>query len=170
MDLSRPDRDMGKLHPVIRQRWFALLPDLEAMLGCHVLMNEGYRSDERQGWLYGAGRTREALDKLGINPDWARPEELKVTNAWSARLSAHGWTVNGAPASAALDVVPLGADGKPWTADDPWGKFVMLTTDTGVLAAKHGLVHFHSPGKMVWDKPHIQAVEWSDMRHQLEGL
>lgn len=170
MDLSHPDRDMGKLHPVIRQRWFALLPDLEAMLGCHVLMNEGYRSDERQGWLYGAGRTREALDKLGINPDWARPEELKVTNAWSARLSAHGWTVNGAPASAALDVVPLGADGKPWTADDPWGKFVMLTTDTGVLAAKHGLVHFHSPGKMVWDKPHIQAVEWSDMRHQLEGL
>ena len=170
MDLSQPDRDMGKVHPVVRQRWFALLPDLEQMLGCHVLMNEGYRSDERQGWLYGAGRTRDVLDKLGVNPDWARPTELRVTNAWTARLSAHGWMVNGVPASAALDVVPLGADGKPWTTDDPWGKFVMLTTDTGILAAKHGLVHFHAAGKMVWDRPHIQAVEWSDARHQLEGL
>lgn len=167
-DKTVPDRDLLKLHPLTRSRWAALKPDLERILGCTMLLTEGYRSDERQQWLFGAGRDANVLEAHRINRGWARPTEPRVTNASSAETSAHGWLNEaGQPASAAIDVVPLGADGKPWSLDDPWADFVQLTTDRGLLAVQHGLVHFHGAGKQVWDKPHLQLDSWDDATHTL---
>lgn len=165
--LETPDRNPAHVHPACWQRWLDLYPALEKRLGCRMMLAEGYRSDARQGWLYGQGRTADQLRARGVDPGYARSGPV-VTNAWSAATSAHGWTVSGTPAAAALDVVPLGPDGRPWTADDQWSLFVALTDEpTDALVRAHGLVHFHAPGKTVWDKPHIQMVEWSDAEHRL---
>lgn len=163
--VSVPDRDLKKGHPLLQERW----PLLEAFLrdehGMNTRVNEVYRPELRQMWLYGAGRTQRQLMDLGIPNGLARPTEPRVTNARSARLSAHGWTIGTTPASAAIDVVPLGLDGRPWTKDDPWDEFVRLLA---VHGPQVGLVHFHSPGKGVWDRPHLQLVEWSDRTHRVE--
>lgn len=104
---------------------------------------------------------------------FARPTEKIVTGAWSAAVGAHGWLDVGdpptlrKPASCALDAVPVGEDGRPWTQDDDWQRFVDLTDDIMDVGGRFGLIHFHAPGKDVWDKPHLQLVEWSDAEHRL---
>lgn len=159
-----PDRDPAKWHPLLRERWALMGDHLYQRVG-KTIVNEGYRADIRQAWLYGAGRTAEMLLAVGVPGEFARPNEEKVTNAWSAKLSAHGWELDdGTPASCALDLVPLGADDKPWTKDDPWDDFVRVVAE---LAPKCKLVHFSKPGKKPWDKPHVQLVEWSDGLHRL---
>src|SRR4029077_5725142 len=117
----------------------------------------------RQQWLYGQGRSPVELELKAIDPRFARPGKI-VTNAWSAKTSAHGWTEGGVPMSCALDVAPTGEDGRPWTADDPWDEFVSLVARLG---AQVGLVHFHAVGKAVWDRPHLQLAEWDDRAHTL---
>lgn len=169
-DITKPNRSLLQLHPAVMKRWEALKIDLELALKCIVLVNETYRSDARQQWLYGAGRSPNDLLAVGLDPRLSRPSELRVTNAYSAKLSAHGHLENGIPAAVGLDVIPLGQDGKPWSKDDPWDEFVRLTTDSGVLVGKHGLIHFKSKGKQVTDKPHLQAIEWSDATHTLGPL
>jgi len=181
-ELFPRDRDLKKGHPLLVQRWTALQPALEQKLGCPVIVWECYRSDQRQGWLYGQGRNHKHMIAKGLDPSWARPG-LVVTNAWSAKTSAHGhlsphgehvfpavraaWP-DGVPASCALDVVPLGADGRPWTTDDPWTAFSALSDEPlDALVKQYGLIHFRAPGKQVWDKPHLQLMEWDDALHAL---
>jgi hypothetical protein len=163
LDMSRPDRDLTKGHPLLKERWPVLLARLTAD-GFPMMVNEVYRPELRQQWLYGAGRTVRQMMDRGLSTAFARPTEPRVTNAWSAHLSAHGWTEQNQPAAAALDVVPVGADGKPWSRDDPWDAFVALLARIG---PEYGLVHFHSPGKGVWDRPHLQLAEWSDSDHRV---
>lgn len=167
LKLWQPDRDFSKAHTLIRGRWPVLKRELEERHGILLFINEVYRPEARQQWLYGAGRGREKLIVRGINPEWARPTEPIVTNAWSARTSSHGWVENGLPASCAIDVVPVGADQRPWTKDDDWDRFVALTDDIADVGGRIGLIHFHAPGKAVWDKPHLQLKEWSDEEHRL---
>lgn len=155
--LDRPDRDMGKAHLLVQRRW-PRLKHLLAEQGITTDINEVYRAELRQQWLYAQGRTIEQCQAKGIDGRFARDGKI-VTNAWSAKKSAHGWTEGGVPASCALDVVPVGSDGKPWTADDRWDDFVSLVA---VLGAQVGLVHFHAPGKAVTDRPHVQLSEWRD--------
>lgn len=170
-----PNNDPAYWHPLVVARWGILQPALERALRCRVRAAEGYRPDERQQWLYAQGRTAAQLKAKGIDPLFARTGPI-ITNAWSAKTSAHGFTLlppytgeqptEELPAACALDLDVLGADGKPWTKDDPWDEFVVLTSDGGLLASI-GLVHFHAVGKAVWDKPHIQLIEWSDVTHNL---
>lgn len=161
---TKINRDLASTHILVRMRWPAIDAQLKLRFGWRMFVNETYRSDMRQLYLYGAGRTAEWLKARGLDPRYARPNAPKVTNAWSAKLSAHGWTEKGQPAAAAIDVVPTGPDGKPWTADDPWDAFVTAIAEIGPPC---GLVHFHAPGKAVWDKPHLNLVEWSDVDHRL---
>jgi hypothetical protein len=112
----------------------------------------------RQQFLWGAGRTVGALLDKGIPGRWARPNLARVTNAWSAKVSAHGHTEGNRPAACAIDVVPAGKDGRPWTLDDEWDWFCSVVAREG---AGHGLVHFTSRGK-VTDRPHLQLTEWCD--------
>lgn len=173
-DVTTPNRDPALWHPLVVTSWGLLQPELEKALNCRTVVNEGYRPDARQAWLFGAGRTGMQLAAFHLDTALARPIEPKVTNAWSAKTSAHGYVLpqctaewpDGIPASAALDIIVLGADGKPWTKDDPWDAFVALTTDGGPLT-KFGLIHFRAVGKQVWDKPHLQLIGWSDAQHTL---
>lgn len=160
-----PDRDLTKGHRLLQARWPALKSILERELQTTFLVNEVFRSDLRQQWLYGQGRTPEQCAEKGVPVEFAR-EGLIVTNAWSAKVGAHGWEEHGLPASCALDVIPLGEDGKPWTVDDPWDGFVELTTTPDSPGGQIGLIHFTSSGK-VSDKPHLQLREYSDLVHKL---
>lgn len=162
--LWKPDKDLAKAHPLVQTRWPVMQRELETKHGLILIVNEVYRPNARQQWLYGAGRGGEQLVAKGIPAEWARPAEKIVTNAWSSETSAHGWVEDGKPAACALDVVPVGADGKPWTADDRWDDFLKAVVQVGRTI---GLVHFHAPGKEVWDKPHLQLFEWDDALKQL---
>lgn len=166
-DYKIPNKDLESGHQVLQNRWSLLKEAIEVQNKIVLVVNEVYRSDERQQWLYGAGRSVADLALKGIRADFARPTESKVTNAWSAATSAHGYTINGKAASVGMDVVPVGADGKPWTKDDDWDLFVRLTDDINDLGGQIGLIHFHAPGKEVWDKPHLQLIEWNDSSHTL---
>lgn len=168
-DFSRADTDPGKAHPLLIDRWCWLKQRLRDGYGIQLLVIEIYRAELRQQWLYGNGRTVPQLQRYGISPAFSQPHLPIVTNAWSAKVSAHGCTrLDGAtvvPASAALDVVPVGDDGRPWTADDRWDEFMAALTVEGV---KLGLVHFLSRNKQVTDRPHLQLYpEWSDATHTL---
>lgn len=172
-DVEKANTDPQLWHPLVVQRWTQLQPLLERHLGCRTVVNEGYRPNARQAYLFGQGRTAMQLRVKGLDPSLARPGNI-VTNAWSAKTSAHGFVLpmctaywpEGIPASCALDIIVLGQDDKPWTPDDPWDQFVALTTGTGPLA-NIGLVHFHAFGKQVWDRPHLQLIEYSDDTHNL---
>src|SRR6266516_1838195 len=134
-DLFPRSTDPSLWHPLLVQRWARLAPAL-ATCGIRCVVWEGYRTDERQGWLWAQGRSAADCVGRGVNPVWARPGDI-VTNAWSAKVGPHGYvqpicTVehpSGIPASCAIDVVPVGPDGLPWTADDDWDKYVTLTVD-----------------------------------------
>lgn len=160
-----PDRDLTKAHPLLRERWAQLGGRLYQRSG-KVMIWECYRSDDRQAWLYGQGRTPGELAAKGLLPTLAQPDKPRVTNAWSAKLSAHGWTLDDdTPASCALDLVPLGPDDQPWSKDDPWDEFIAVVAEFAPLT---GLKHFAKPGKKPWDGPHVQLwPEWSDALHRL---
>lgn len=167
-DYRVADPDLSKGHPLLQERWPLLKARLERD-GFRMIEIEVYRPELRQQWLYGAGRTVGQLQAKGISFAFARPKADRVTNAWSATVSAHGVVVRGPggvwiPAAAALDVDPVGEDGRPWTADDPWDAWLAALAGYGPSV---GLVHFKSQGK-VSDRPHLQLFpEWSDQDHRL---
>lgn len=169
-DFHEADPDLDKGHPLLQVRWASLQHLLVEKYGFNMRVIEVYRADLRQQWLYGSGRSIAQLMDHGINTAFARPNLPRITMAWSARLSAHGVTQpDGAgqmmPAAAALDVAPVGVDGRPWTQDDPWDAFTVAMVVEG---PSHGLVHFHGRNKQVTDRPHLQLYpEWSDSLHRL---
>lgn len=171
-DYTVADPDLGKAHPLLADRWGWLERRLKDRYGWTMLVIEVYRPELRQQWLYGQGRTVGQLQVYGISFAFAHPKMPIVTNAWSARVSAHGTTrtENGMvlPAAAGIDVVPVGMDRLPWTADDPWDPFVVALAAEGPA---FGLVHFHNRRKQVTDRPHLQLYpEWNDRTHLLEGV
>jgi hypothetical protein len=167
-DLGRPIRDLRTAHPLVQTRWANLKLVLEGA-GFPTIENEVWRPNERQQWLWAQGRTADQCRRQGVPVKYARDGNI-VTNSWSAKNSAHGWTTNLgggklAPAACALDVVPVGTDGKPWTKDDPWQEWLAFVDRPEVAAL--GLVHFAKPGKKPWDLPHLQLREWSDKEKRL---
>jgi D-alanyl-D-alanine dipeptidase len=57
-DQSKPDRDLSKLDRTLRRKLEAVLCNL-AGHGVKLFVTEGYRTVERQQWLYAQGRTRK---------------------------------------------------------------------------------------------------------------
>ena len=158
-----PDRDLTKAHPLLRQRW-AQLGGILLARGFKTIIWECFRSEERQAWLYGQGRTATELVAVGLDPSLARPGEI-VTHAYHATLSAHGWRLpDGLPAAAALDLVPLGPSDRSWGPDAPWASFTALVE---AVAPATGLRHFRKAGKIT-DAPHVELYpEWSNASHRL---
>jgi hypothetical protein len=165
-DVRVPDTRLELGHPLLQLRLPLLEDLLRTKYGWATRRIEIYRPELRQQWLYGAGRTVGELAPHGISAAFARPTEPRVTKAWSATVSAHGFRFGAQPASCAVDLCPLGADGRPFTRDDPWEAFVRAMAIEGPAI---GLVHFHAPGKDVWDKPHLELLEWSNGTHTLTG-
>lgn len=168
-DVTRAWRDPASAHPLLPPR----LADLESRMVARkmpYLLLEFFRYDARQGWLYGGGRSSAQLTIKGISEAYARPDAPIVTDAWSAATSAHGWTRQNdagiwVPAAAAVDLIPVGRDGKPFTADDPLAEFIALVAE---CSAAVGLRHFRRASGQIWDKDHVEMVEYSNATHQLE--
>jgi hypothetical protein len=58
MNLQTPDRDFDHLFPAFRSAYQQVLRRMWELTGHEWHMMEGYRSQERQAWLYASGRTR----------------------------------------------------------------------------------------------------------------
>ncbi|MDB5468972.1 MAG: hypothetical protein JWR84_532 [Caulobacter sp.] len=103
-DVSVANRDLSLLAPKFREAVTAALADC-AGKGLTAKVNEGFRSNARQAWLYAQGRTRPGK---------------KVTNAPTALTSWHGYGL-------AVDIIhqtkgyepfgPNGAANEKWFAD-----------------------------------------------------
>lgn len=55
---TKSDRDLSKLDPEFRRKLEAVIKDLDGH-GVKIFVTEGFRSLERQQWLYAQGRTRK---------------------------------------------------------------------------------------------------------------
>src|SRR5260370_22437543 len=164
IDVPRPDPDLAKAHSLFRQR-APVWERAAAAAGFPVQRLEVFRSDERQRWLYGQGRTPEQLLVIGLDPVLACPELPRVTNAPTAHTSAHGYRLaDGTPAACAGDYCVLDAAGKLWAADAPWDAFMAWCLAHEQLYA---LRHFGPPAHPVTDRPHLQLVEYDDVTHTL---
>ena len=165
-DITHADPDLGLGHSLLQQR----LPPWEqaaAAAGYRVQRVEVYRPDARQAWLYGQGRTPEALVAVGLDPALARAGAI-VTNAWSAKTSAHGYVLaDGTPAAAGADYCVLDGLGRLWAADADWAGFMAWCLAN---EQTYAIRHFGPPLHPVTDRPHVQLVEWSDSWHDLTRL
>ncbi len=162
------DRATGHPELVRRVSYFELRL---AKRGMRFREIEWYRYDARQAFLFGQGRDIATLLAHGLDPKLAQPQLPIVTDAWSAAVGAHGWTRQDEtgtwiPAAAALDIVPVGADGNPWTKDDPWDDFLACCAEEATPA---GLVHFRRHG-LITDRPHLQLIEWNDALQRLDPI
>jgi hypothetical protein len=58
MSIKTVDRDLNHLYPPFREKLLEVLDEASSATGEAWRMSEGYRSPERQTWLYAQGRTR----------------------------------------------------------------------------------------------------------------
>lgn len=128
-DIEQPNRDERRLHPELVAAWHKFA-NVMAEVGHPVFLVEGYRSFERQDWLYAQGRTRDG--KI-------------VTNA-KAGQSDHNPDPDGL--SHALDFAFRGRE--PFAEWHPWGF-------AGQVAAQLGLEWGGTWRKP--DKPHLALKE-----------
>lgn len=168
-----PDADPAKWHSVMQQRVPPMLNFLFARFGYKAKVFEGYRSEQRQQWLWAQGRSAEDCAAAGVPEEFARPGQI-VTNASSAATSAHGYTVTAptsgvvtpgmaqefsvTPAALAVDVIP-DEEAHPFADEVFFDAFAGAMEQTVEL---FGLRHFYRKDGTCWDKPHVQAVEWDD--------
>src|SRR6478735_5832524 len=92
-NLDHALRDIRLAHPLVQDRWRVLEGKcMEA--GFAMFLNEVWRPDQRQQWLWGQGRTALECVRQGIPAKFARPGSI-VTHSTRASNSAHGWMVSG---------------------------------------------------------------------------
>lgn len=120
------DRDMAHLHPVVRTAVTKVLEHLNSK-DIPFAMFEGYRTPERQAWLYGQGRTRAG----GV---------VTHAEAWE---SYHQYGL-------ACDLV-LFENGR-WSWDDSgprrawWAEMQKVAKDNGLRSLKFELPHVEHAG------------------------
>lgn len=133
-DLRKPNADWDKLDSVFRRKLEAVFADL-AGRGIRLRLVEGWRSQQRQAWLYASGRTR--------------PGPILTYADGRRKKSAHQLGV-------AADVYFEDADGKAYLP--PWnGQEETLPREFKLLrssARAHGLV-WGGEWKMR-DTPHLE--------------
>jgi peptidoglycan LD-endopeptidase CwlK len=68
---TKVDRNRSHLFPDFRKRLEAVMTDVRRLTGREWMIVEGYRSQERQDWLYAQGRTRPGKVVTWIkSPRW----------------------------------------------------------------------------------------------------
>lgn len=133
-DVSVANRDLSLLAPKFRDAVTAALADCAAR-GLTAKVNEGFRSNARQAWLYAQGRTRPGK---------------KVTNAPTSLTSWHGYGL-------AVDIIhqtkgyePAGKDGP---ANEKW------FADVAAVFKQHGCAWGGD-----WTKPDTPHMQWGKCR------
>jgi peptidoglycan L-alanyl-D-glutamate endopeptidase CwlK len=141
-DVTRPDRDFDKLHPELRRRLLDFL-QLCGRRKLAVFVTEGWRSPERQAWLYESGRTRE-----GPILTHAKPGQ-----------SYHNITILGRPYSGAVDVAV-------WDEDEPWSKSLEWTGTEEEWEILHDCAHKAGLETLEFEAPHLQLPYSRDVISQ----
>lgn len=132
-----PSRDMLLLAPLFAEKVFTLIRDMEAR-GHDPIVFEGFRSDERQAWLYACGR--EFDDGRGV-----------VTKAATARKSWHRYGL-------AVDII---SRSKRWDAQVRfWVDLRCIATELGLTSGsdwnRNGIPVGDDPDEHLADAPHTQ--------------
>lgn len=148
---QRLDRVNG-CHPVVVASVLKLVERCERQIGRKLLIVHGYRSLQEQLLIYQKGRAYNRELNLWEVAD----KKSVVTNSLPGRSAHNVVTVAGVPASMAVDVIPLKADGQPeWDVNGHfWEQLYDLAWDVGLdpmgdpigsyLAGDMG--HFEEPG------------------------
>ncbi len=131
------NNDLLQLAPGFAARVLTVLHEMER-LGHDPIVFEGYRSDERQAWLYECGRTFD--DGRGI-----------VTQAATARRSWHRYGL-------AVDVI---SRIDRWDAPARFWRHLRLSaTEAGLVSGddwdRDGIPVEDDPDEHLSDKPHLQ--------------
>lgn len=135
------DRDPAKLDPEFRVRLEKVLATCSAE-GIPFKFHEGFRTVERQQWLYGQGRP---------NAPFGRPGNIVTNRDGVKKLSNHQG--NGLQGSGcAADCYPLNAQGKVTlkAPDKTWKRYAEIAEANGLIAG-YRWVQPHDP-------PHIELV------------
>jgi len=139
------DRDLAKLHPAFRLKVERLLEALQRA-GVPFKLDEGFRSQERQAWLYASGRTRPGsilTQKDGAPGVWPKTHKV-ASERGKSRRSRH-------QSGLAADLYPLRSnDGRVWIPAASHEAWVLLATAARSLGLR--------AGRDWGDSPH---VEWS---------
>lgn len=98
---------IDECHPIIRAPALRLVELCDEKLGRKLLVTHGFRSVQEQMLIYQKGRTYNRETQV-----WEVTDQQAVVSKSKPGLSAHNVvTTAGAPASMAVDVIPLRADG-----------------------------------------------------------
>lgn len=131
-------RSLDDLHPDFKPLVEGFLEGCQAR-NIEIIITCTYRSDAEQAVLYQQGRSTEG----------------RIVTNCKAGQSAHNFTINGNPASKAIDIVPV-ENGKPqWDATDPiWEVLGELGEAHGIDWAgrwqhMHELAHFQMRDSVV---------------------
>lgn len=121
---------IDECHPILKQPALRLVELCEQKLGRKLLIVHGFRSVQEQLLIYQKGRTYNRESQV-----WEVTDEQAIVSKAKPGLSAHNVvTVAGSPASMAVDVIPLRADG---AAD--WDVALKFWDELYELAWKVGL-------------------------------
>lgn len=144
--MSEPlkDRSLESLHPAFRAKLERLLQTLERA-GVPFKLDEGFRSEERQAWLYASGRTRPGrivTQKDGRPGVWPKTHPV-ASERGKPRRSRH-------QSGLAADLYPVRGDGRVWIPPAEHEAWVLLASAAQSLGLR--------PGRAWGDSPH---VEWA---------
>ena len=145
MSLPEPlkDRTVEGLHPAFRAKVETLLSTLEKA-GQPFRLDEGFRTRERQAWLYAQGRTRPGpivTQKDGAPGVWPVTHHV-VSERGKSRRSRH-------QSRLAADLYPVRPDGRVFIPPAEHEAWFLLATTARALGLRCG---------RDWgDSPH---VEW----------
>ncbi|HEX7833255.1 MAG TPA: M15 family metallopeptidase [Thermoanaerobaculia bacterium] len=133
------NRDLADLDPAFRAKLEKTLADCAAA-GIPFKFNEGFRTVERQRWLYGQGRPKAP---------YGRPGNVVTNNNGVKKLSNHQGTGKRGTGCAA-DCYPLTSAGKVTLSapESTWKKYAEIAEANG-LTAGYRWVQPHDP-------PHIE--------------
>lgn len=131
-DPTVQDRDFGHLHPLLRHQLLEFFQET-GRRKLAVFVTEGWRSEERQGWLYASGRSRSGPI---------------LTHALPGQ-SYHNLLLAGRKCSAAVDVAVWDED-KPWPKSLEWQGSDKEWQIVEAAADKAGLQ------TLSFERPHLQ--------------
>ena len=135
--------NLADLAPVVRVRVELVFAGMAAA-GLAAIQFDTLRSDDRQAFLFGKGRTEAEVTAVGLDPSWAWPDspDGRVTKAAHGNTSWHRYGV-------ACDIVEN--DKSPWSAAQTFWNTL------GTLARANYLT-WGGDWRML-DLPHTQARE-----------
>jgi hypothetical protein len=131
------DKDLNNLDPIFREKLQAALADLEAA-GTPFRFVEGFRSVERQQWLFGSGRPTAT--------PFGRPGPIVTQRDGVERLSNHQGTGQAGTGRGA-DCYPV-RNGKvhiPPSSDAVWERYAQALEGHGLTAGHHWRSFVDSP-------------------------